>query len=273
VFARHIHFTGARRDAKFVTINCAALSESLLLSELFGHERGAFTGAVERTTGKFELADGGTLFLDEIGDMSLDVQSKLLRVLEESSFERLGGVKRISVDVRIVAATNQDLETRIAQGKFREDFFYRINVVTLRLPPLRERRGDIPLLVDHFLAKYAGLYARDVPTLSSSVRSALEVWDWPGNVRELENTVNQIVLLGEQSFLAPGRPGAAVAQRPALRASGSLKEGLREVVVEFEKRAIAESLARTGGNKSRTARELAITRKTLAQKMARYRLS
>ena len=273
VFARHIHFTGSRRAGQFVSINCAALSESLLLSELFGHERGAFTGAVERTTGKFELADGGTLFLDEIGDMSLEVQAKLLRVLEEASFERLGGVKKISVDARIIAATNQDLEARIAQGRFRQDLYYRINVVSLRLPPLRERPGDIPLLVDHFLAKYAGVYGRPVPALSPAARAALEAWSWPGNVRELENTVNQIVLLGEESSMAPARPstvpglgkGAPRTQRP-------LKEGLQEVVEEYERRAIAESLSRNHGNKSRAARELAVTRKTLAHKIARYRL-
>ncbi len=276
VLARHIHFTGARRDGEFVSINCAALSESLLLSELFGHERGAFTGAVERKRGKLELADGGTLFLDEIGDMSLDIQAKLLRVLEESSFERLGGVKRISVDIRVIAATNQDLAARIAEGKFREDLFYRINVVSLRLPPLRERRGDILLLAEHFAAKYAARYGRKPPALSPEARAALEAWTWPGNVRELENTVNQAVLLGEASFLSPART-AAVGARPVpsqARPSppASLKAGLREVTDDFERRAIRESLARTGGNKSRTARELGVTRKTLAEKMDRLGL-
>jgi two-component system NtrC family response regulator len=290
VLARHIHFTGARRDGTFISINCAALSESLLLSELFGHERGAFTGAVERKRGKFELADGGTLFLDEIGDMSLDVQAKLLRVLEESAFERLGGVKRISVDARIIAATNQDLPARIREGKFREDLFYRINVVSLHLPPLRQRRGDIPLLVDHFIRKYAERYRREKPVLSDAVRAALAAWDWPGNVRELENTVNQIVLLGEASFLSPARPGGLVRpERPVAGAAGvspactasaapahgpaTLKGGLREVASDYERRAIQECLARNGGNKSKTARELAVTRKTLAQKLARYGLS
>jgi DNA-binding NtrC family response regulator len=209
VLARYLHFSGTRRDAPFISINCAALSESLLLSELFGHERGAFTGAVERKRGKFELAHGGTLFLDEIGDMSPEVQAKLLRVIEEASFERLGGVKRISVDARIVAATNQDLAALIRAGRFREDLFYRLNVVSLRLPPLRERRGDIPLLVEHFLGKYAARYGRAPEHLSAGTLASLHGWDWPGNVRELENTVNQIVLLGERSFLAPGRPGAA----------------------------------------------------------------
>ncbi len=277
VLARYIHFTGSRRDGKFVSINCAALSESLLLSELFGHERGAFTGAVERKRGKFELADNGTLFLDEIGDMSLDIQAKLLRVIEESSFERLGGVKRISVDARIIAATNQDLPKLIREGRFREDLFYRLKVVTLRLPALRERRGDIPLLVEHFLAKYAERYTRGPVTVSPQALAAMEAWDWPGNVRELENTVNQIVLLGEKSFMAPERPGAPRvrgegAPSPSAAAGGSLKDALDAVTGEYERRMVCESLARNRGNKSAAARELGITRKTLAQKIEKYGL-
>ncbi len=278
VLARYIHFTGARRDGEFISINCAALSESLLLSELFGHERGAFTGAVERKRGKFELANGGTLLLDEIGDMSMDTQAKLLRVIEESSFERVGGVKRISVDARIIAATNKDLAALIRDGRFREDLFYRLNVVSLHLSPLRERQGDIPLLVGHFLAKYKERYTRAPITLSADTLKALEAWSWPGNVRELENTVNQIVLLGEKSFLAPGRPGAPRVIRPPGEDTASptdtgLKSGLGAITREYERRRIADSLTRNDGNKSKTARELHITRKTLAQKIARYGLS
>jgi len=288
VLARHIHYTGARRDGTFVSINCAALSESLLLSELFGHERGAFTGAVDRKRGKFELADGGTLFLDEIGDMSLEVQAKLLRVIEESRFERLGGTKSITVDTRIIAATNKDLAANIREGKFREDLFYRINVVSIHLPPLRERRTDIPLLIDHFIQKYSERYARRPVLLSAETQANLESWHWPGNVRELENTVNQIVLLGERSFLAPGRPGAtrgpiadpASPQASALKQGaaqppgpGPLKETLEAAHSIYESRLIAECLARNAGNKSRTARELSITRKTLARKIAKYGLS
>ena len=215
MLARYIHFTGARRTGEFISINCAALSESLLLSELFGHERGAFTGAVERKRGKFELANGGTLFLDEIGDMSLDTQAKLLRVVEEASFERVGGVKRISVDARIIAATNKDLASLIRDGRFREDFFYRLNVVSLQISPLRERRGDIPLLLDHFLGKYSERYTRRAGQSQRRGPTALQSWHWPGNVRELENTVNQIVLLGEKSFMAQGRPGAPRAPQHA----------------------------------------------------------
>ncbi len=285
VLARYIHFTGNRREATFVGINCAALSESLLLSELFGHERGAFTGAVERKRGKFELADGGTLFLDEIGDMSLETQAKLLRVIEESSFERLGGVKRIQVNVRIIAATNKDLSTLIRDGRFREDLFYRLNVVSFQLPPLRARKADIPLLIEHFMSKYGALYAREPVPLGPDTLSALMSHDWPGNVRELENVINQIVLLGERSFAA-GSPPAAPSLLPAAMSGGrpaadlvpdpasvaSLKDALEKVVGHYERRILAECLKRNGGNKSKTARDLDITRKTLTQKLKKYRL-
>ncbi len=290
VLARYIHFTSTRRDGQFVSINCAALSESLLLSELFGHELGAFTGAVERKRGKFELADGGTLFLDEIGDMSPDIQAKLLRVIEESSFERVGGVKRVHVDVRLIAATNKDLPALIRAGKFRDDLYYRIHVVSLHLPPLREREVDIPLLVEHFLAKYGERYGRGPVRVSPRTLAALAAHDWPGNVRELENVVNQMVLLGEEGvtgFGPPPRPcpgaqgaaegtGAAAPDSPPAPPPdgppGPLKPALARWTAQVERRLVAESLARNGGNKSRTARELGVTRKTLALKMARYGL-
>ena len=289
VMARYIHFTGSRRDKSFVGINCAALSETLLLSELFGHEKGSFTGAVDRRIGKFELAHRGTLFLDEIGDMSLQVQSKLLRVLEESSFERVGGNKSIEVDIRVIAATNKDLGELIRKGEFRDDLYYRINIVNLRLPPLRERRGDIPLLVDYFIAKYAAKYNRPVAAAASEV---VELWsghDWPGNVRELQNAVNQAVLLcrGRAIDLATlaVAQGQIGAQGPACRdeapsvvskAEGDLSSftTLRslhdEVTARYERALIAAALERNGGNKSRTAAELDVTRKTLAEKMAQY---
>jgi DNA-binding NtrC family response regulator len=276
VLARYIHCTSIRGNAEFVSINCAALSESLLLSELFGHERGAFTGAVERKRGKFELADGGTLFLDEIGDMSAEIQAKLLRVIEESSFERVGGVKRISVDVRIIAATNKDLPALIRKGKFRDDLYYRLNVVAFHLPPLRERRGDIPLLVQHFIAKASERYAREPVAPASRTLAAMEALDWPGNARELENVVNQMVLLGEKSFPAQARPALAREQGAEMGvgfpAGTALKSAVEEVAGECERRLIVECLARNGGNKSKSACELAITRKTLAKKMAKHGL-
>jgi DNA-binding NtrC family response regulator len=287
VMARYIHFTGSRRDKPFVGINCAALSESLLLSELFGHEKGSFTGAVERRIGKFELAHRGTLFLDEIGDMSPQVQSKLLRVLEESSFERVGGAKRIEVDIRVIAATNKDLPELIKRGEFRSDLYYRINIVNLRLPPLRERRDDIPLLVDYFIAKYAGKYNRPVTGATGEV---VELWsghDWPGNVRELQNAVNQAVLLCRGRTIdlatlavAQGQIGALAAEcppvdaaEPDLSAFTTLKALRDEVTGRYERRLIESALARNGGNKSRTAAELDVTRKTLAEKMSQYRIS
>jgi two-component system NtrC family response regulator len=276
VLARYIHCTSTRREAEFVPINCAALSESLLLSELFGHELGAFTGAVERKRGKFELADGGTLFLDEIGDMSAEIQAKLLRVIEESSFERVGGVKRISVDVRIIAATNKDLPALIRKGRFRDDLYYRLNVVSFHLPPLRERRGDIPLLVVHFLTKYSERYSREPVTPAAETMAALTALDWPGNARELENVMNQMVLLGEKSFTVQASTALVVEQclepGPDIPAGTALKRAVEAMTGRCERRLIAESLERNGGNKSKTARELVITRKTLAKKMAKHGL-
>jgi DNA-binding NtrC family response regulator len=287
VMARYIHFTGCRHDKPFVGINCAALSETLLLSELFGHEKGSFTGAVERRIGKFELAHRGTLFLDEIGDMSLQVQSKFLRVLEESNFERLGGTKRIEVDIRVIAATNKDLPELIRRGEFRNDLYYRINIVNLRLPPLRERRDDIPLLVDYFIAKYAGKYNRPVSGATSEV---MELWsghDWPGNVRELQNAVNQAVLLcrgrtidlatlavaqGQIATLAADCPPGTAEMDAGLSSFTTLKALRDEVTSRYESRLIQAALARNGGNKTRTAAELDVTRKTLAEKMAQYGL-
>jgi DNA-binding NtrC family response regulator len=285
VMARYIHFTGSRRDKPFVGINCAALSETLLLSELFGHERGSFTGAVERRIGKFELAHRGTLFLDEIGDMSLQVQSKLLRVLEESSFERVGGTKSIAVDIRVIAATNKDLGELMRRGEFRDDLYYRINIVNLRLPPLRERRDDIPYLVNYFIAKYAAKYNRPVVEATPEVIKLWTEHDWPGNVRELQNAVNQAVLLCrgqtiDQATLAvaQGQIGSLV-QTPAecgeaedvdLSSFTTLKALRDEVTSRYERRLIEAALKRNSGNKSKAAAELDVTRKTLAEKIAQY---
>ncbi len=216
VLARYIHFSGERRDGPFIGINCAALSESLLLSELFGHEKGSFTGAVEKQIGKFELAHGGTLFLDEIGDMSQAVQAKLLRVLEESSFERVGGTRKIHVDIRVIAATNQDLEALIARGAFRGDLFYRINTISVLLPPLRDRPEDIPVLVDYFLARYAKKYRKPVEGVEEALMERWMRHTWPGNVRELQNAVNQAVLLSSGRLLGlSAAPGSGTERRSA----------------------------------------------------------
>jgi DNA-binding NtrC family response regulator len=277
VLARYIHDTSNRRDARFVSINCASLSETLLLSELFGHEKGAFTGAIERKPGRFEIADGGTLFLDEIGDMSPDIQAKLLRVIEESGFERVGGTKRIVVDVRIIAATNRDLPGLIRAGRFREDLFYRLNVVSLVLPPLRERREDIPLLVDHFLRKYNARYHRRVDAPPPELLASLCGLPWPGNVRELENLINRAVLLSEGTTaqlegVLKGETAAVADAGPGSSPAVPLKSYLEQVQETHEKRFIEEALRAGRGNRSLTARRLGVTRKTLLRKIRRYGL-
>jgi len=279
VLARYIHFTSNRRDEKFVSVNCAALSESLLLSELFGHEKGAFTGAINTKPGKFEIANKGTLFLDEIGDMSLDIQAKLLRVIEENSFERVGGTKRINVDVRLIAATNKAIEKNIKEGKFREDLYYRINVVHFHLPALRQRKDDIPLLIAHFIEKYNHKYTKKVVKFDEDATKALMVYDWPGNVRELENVINNAVLLSERSII-----GVAGLKRNIFSGAPenhlvvditkvqSLKDVIENIVNTYEKQIIQQVLRQYEYNKSKTARALSITRKTLAQKIEKYHL-
>ncbi len=273
VLARYIHFTGNRRSGPFVSVNCAALSETLLLSELFGHERGAFTGAVERRMGKFEMADGGTLFLDEIGDMALSAQSKLLRVLEENSFERVGGTKRISVDIRVIAATNKKLSELTGSGDFRSDLFYRIAIVELPLPPLRERRADIPLLTDYFLKQFAGKYRKPVEALSVEAAELWRSYDWPGNVRELRNAVNQAVLLSTGKIINAEDIGGIANRRGPFTDHfdpndfTTLAELDEAVLEHFEGIKIKSTLHKHGGNQTRAATELGITRKTLARKV------
>ena len=280
VIARYIHFTSNRREGAFVCVNCAALSEHLLLSELFGHERGAFTGAMSRKIGKFEIANQGTLFLDEIGDMSLDIQAKLLRVIAEQAFERIGGTKQLTTDARIIAATNKDLEQAVREGRFREDLYYRIHVVRFHLPPLRERKEDIPLLISHFLGKYNQKYQTHVADVDDEVLDALLAHDWPGNVRELENMINNAVLLCENRLITMEdvkrnifAKTTAVAHHSENFRVSSLKDAIDEIVARHEKQMIEDALRRNQYNKSKTARDLAITRKTLAEKMEKYRLN
>ncbi len=279
VMARYIHFTSNRSEGKFVSVNCAALSESLLLSELFGHEKGAFTGAIGRKIGKFEIANKGTLFLDEIGDMSLDIQAKLLRVIEENSFERVGGTKSITVDVRIIAATNKDLEKYVKEGKFREDLYYRINVVRLHLPPLRQRTEDIPLLIAHFIEKYNHKYNKKVLKFDDEAMEALIRYNWPGNVRELENVINNAVLLSEKGIIGVDSLkknifSSTIENQLVVDISRvtSLKETIEEIINNYEKYIVQQFLIQNDYNKSKTARTLSITRKTLAQKIEKYHL-
>jgi len=269
LFARLIHEESPRRSRPFVRVNCAALAESLLESELFGHERGAFTGAVQRREGRFGLADGGTIFLDEIGETSLGLQTKLLRVLEEREFERVGGTETLSTDVRTVAATNRDLEEAIASSEFREDLFYRLKVVNLRIPPLRERRDDIPALAEHFLARYASENGSSAARISDETLEFLRSHHWPGNVRELENTIERAVVLDPGEELRPEHFDIA------LRADES---GLPDVganvgcsLETVERALILKTLESTGHSRKDAARILGVTARTLTNKISRYR--
>ncbi|MGH9945348.1 MAG: sigma-54-dependent transcriptional regulator [Pyrinomonadaceae bacterium] len=269
MLARAIHEESGRADRPFVGVSCAALPESLIESELFGHEKGAFTGATQTRRGRFELADGGTLFLDEIGELSAGVQVKLLRVLQERSFERLGGTKTLEVDIRLIAASNRDLETEIGAGRFREDLFYRLNVVPLTLPPLRERREDIPVLAAHFVAKAAAKHGRAPAELEPALVEALQEYDWPGNVRELENVVERLVVLTSGARLGleflPEKmlrtlPAAAVA---AVTDGGYDESTFEGAVIALKRRLIRQALHSENGNKAAAAKRLGISRSYL----------
>jgi two-component system nitrogen regulation response regulator NtrX len=268
--ARAIHALSARREQPFVEVNCAAIPEELIESELFGHERGAFTGAVARRRGKFEAADGGTLFLDEIGDMSLKTQAKVLRALEEQVVERVGGREPLKVDVRVIAASNRNLETLIAQGRFREDLFYRLAVIPVEVPPLRARRDDIPLLVEHFVALFCAENGKRLKTVSGEALAYFLAYDWPGNIRELRNMVERLVIMtggdviGPDDLPAPLRPKDAA----ALNADG--QRSLKEARDSFERAYILAELRAHDWNMTRTAERLGIERSHLYRKIKSY---
>lgn len=274
--ARAIHFSSKRRGGPFVCLNCAALPETLLESELFGHEKGAFTGATEQKKGKFEVAHKGSIFLDEIGEMSLAVQAKLLRVLDGQAFERVGGDKPIKAQVRVVAATNRDLEKGVAEGKFRSDLYYRLRVVELRIPPLRARVDDIPLLANHFLKRFAGEMGRKVRGFTSEAMAKLTAYDWPGNVRELKNCIERAVVLSrgavigaEEISISGPKPAPAIGFPPVQMASPvHAPVSLEQIEAEH----IAATLRYTGWNKSQTAAILGIERSTLDRKIKRYNI-
>jgi two-component system response regulator FlrC len=266
VIARLVHDQSPRSAGVFVAVNCAALSESLLESELFGHEKGAFTGAVARHEGRFEQADHGTLFLDEVGEMSAGLQAKLLRVLQEKSFERVGGERPISVDVRLVAATNRDLHAAVRGGTFREDLYYRIAVFPLEIPPLRRRRADILPLAEHFLHLLTRGPSRTAPTLTEDARRALVAYGWPGNVRELQNVMERSLILG-----GGGAIDAATLGLPLGDAAASTDEAT--TLKELERRAIEAALAAESGNRRRAAKRLGIALRTLQYKIKEYGLS
>jgi nitrogen regulation protein NR(I) len=284
--ARALHDHSSRKDKPFIKVNCAAIPKELIESELFGYERGAFTGAVNSKPGRFELANGGTLFLDEIGEIPVEMQVKLLRALQESEFERVGGIKTMRVDVRLVAATNRDLKKLIANGSFREDLFYRINVVPIRLPALRERTPDIPMLVEHFLGKYnERLKSPSRSPVGGVEPAAMEVlanYSWPGNIRELENVVERAVLFCDAQKIrvedlppeVRGGPAVPISVPPpdanleaALAGEGGLKEHVKVAMSKLERELVSRALSQTNGNVTHAARLLKISRKGLQLKM------
>ena len=269
--AESLHRNSERKDGPFVKVNCAALAESLLESELFGHEQGAFTGADRRREGKFLQADGGTLFLDEIGETSPAMQVKLLRVLQEQELERVGGEETIKVDVRVIAATNRNLEEEVAAGNFREDLYYRLNVVMITVPPLRERKEDIPRLVQHFVNVFAGKNRRTVEKITSGCMDLLTQYPWPGNVRELENAIERgVILMRGDHLTEKSLPLSIQKQKDTLTPVASTAGERPQSLFEAEKQMILQTLEETSGNKSEAARRLGITRKTLQNKLHKY---
>jgi DNA-binding NtrC family response regulator len=299
--AKALHENSSRKNGPFIKINCAAIPKTLMESELFGYEKGAFTGATSSKPGRFELADAGTLFLDEIGEIPVEMQVKLLRAIQESEFERVGGIKTIKVDVRLITATNRDLEQEIARGNFRDDLYYRLNVVPLQIPPLRKRRGDIPLLVRHIIKRFNERLKKNVAGIADDALAALEMHSWPGNIRELENVLERTILFSKHETITradlPEELGSATASAPAavpaaagpapsapiaapasdvddagdadapVAGEGSLKDIVRAETSRVERELIAKALNETGGNVTQAAKLLKISRKSLQMKM------
>src|SRR5256712_5782940 len=284
--ATALHEKSSRRDRPFIKINCAAIPRELVEAELFGFEKGAFTGAVQSKPGRFELADEGTLFLDEIGEIPIEMQVKLLRAIQDSEFEPVDGGQRTRVEVRLIAATSRDLTKEIAAGRFREDLYYRLNVVPLHLPPLRERREDIPLLVEHFRQKYNARLKKNVERIEDDALAALSGYSWPGNIRELENVLERTILFAERPVIraavlppslratpvSPPEELAAASSPGVPTAPGSLKEIVKEQVQAIERDLIVRGLEVTNGNVTRTAKLLKISRKSLQMKMKEFGL-
>jgi Nif-specific regulatory protein len=276
LIARALHRLSARQQQPFIKLNCAALPENLLESELFGHERGAFTGAVTMRHGRFEMAHRGTLFLDEIGDISPATQVKLLRVLQERTFERVGGNRSITVDVRIIAATNADLEAAVRTRRFREDLYYRLHVVPIVLPPLRERREDIPLLVGHFLHRFNAENHKDLK-ISSAAMDLIVGYDWPGNVRELENCIERLVVMARRDIVAPEDVPLTIGVRepvsiPVAAPVRLEAASLPKTIADLERERLLEALQRCGGVQTRAATLLGLTPRQLGYKMRKYHI-
>jgi two-component system NtrC family response regulator len=273
LIARAIHYTSPRKNNPFVAVNCAALSENLLESELFGHEKGAFTGADRQRKGRFEQADGGTLFIDEVGDIPLSTQVKLLRVLQEREFERVGGNETIKVDVRVIAATNKDLEEMVENEQFREDLFYRLNVISIRIPPIRERRGDISPLISHFISRYAVENHKAIEGVSREAMDVLMKYDYPGNVRELENAIERAVVMARGTLITAEDLPVHIRSTSSEGEStyGSFEgESLPEMVESLERHLIADALAESDGNQSKAAELLGISERNLRYKLKKY---
>jgi DNA-binding NtrC family response regulator len=272
--AKAVHASSGRADAPFIAINCGNIPSELLESELFGHVRGAYTGATSTKRGLFEAANGGTLFLDEVSTISMEMQAKLLRVIQEREFRRLGGLESIKVDVRIIAATNTDLQTNVRQGTFREDLYYRLNVIAIKIPPLRERTEDIPLLSEHFIKKYGDENGRNSFSLEPSALKVLMDYDWPGNVRELENAIERAVALSPensiQADLLPKSITAPSSQKPGFLAHDG--RSLKEKVGNFEKSLILDALDKTDWNQKKAAKMLSVNATTLSEKLKRFKI-
>lgn len=278
LIARAIHYNSSRCDRPLVVINCGAIPEELLESELFGHEKGAFTGAYKSRIGRFEMANGGTIFLDEIGEMSPSLQVKLLRVLQEKKFERVGGTKTIHVDVRIIAATNKNLTTAINKGKFREDLYYRLNVIPMKVPPLKQRKSDIPLLIDHFLKKFQKGAEKKITAFSPEAMDAMLKYDWPGNVREVENVIKRLTILCDDEVVTvDDLPEHIPHKGRAVRVveEDFLEKGvtLHDAVEDYEKRLILGALERSDWVKTKAAKLLNINRTTLVEKIKKQNLT
>lgn len=280
LIAHAIHYQGDRRDKPLIPVNCGAIPEDLLESELFGHEKGAFTHAIRTRIGRFELAHGGTIFLDEIGDMSPNLQVKILRVLQDHQFERIGGTKTIKTDIRVIAATNKNLEEAVKAGRFREDLYYRLNVIPIHVPPLRERAGDIPLLAHHFLEKFNKSKKKNIKSISKEVMQCFVSYDWPGNIRELENMIERLIILAnDDKITIRDLPERLRAHRKKDTAQPQQHNALPEeglylhaAVNEFEKNLILQALDRAGWVKNKAAQLLNLNRTTLIEKMKKQKL-
>jgi DNA-binding NtrC family response regulator len=275
LLARTIHYNSTRRDHPFITVDCGAIPETLLESELFGYEKGAFTGALRRRLGKFEQAHKGTIFMDEVGDIPLPTQQKLLRVIQERVIERLGGERSIEVDVRIIAATNKDLKKLVDEGRFREDLYYRLNIIPIHLPPLRERMDDLVLLVTHFMEKYREKLKKDVRTISQDALNAMMRYHWPGNIRELENLMERAIIMTPGKDITkidiPGeRRNKEIYSFGRIDINLPLKQVKREVIEQVERKYLKELLKKSRGNINQVARQAKIDNKTLYEKMKKY---